>query len=232
MYAAKTIRNDTFKLSFKGKKVNQNTTRLCTVPWMGWDLAQVPDASFCHMTRHNGWGVALWQVQFPMILFWCPVLMVLRYPGVSLLPDPALHQHPGPWGHAGISVNAAVCGRPFDVSEAQHLRVHQVSRAKVLIVAVAGGVAWECVATWVAWVFIARLVERESKKGRRRQKHSKSDKVKQQVQIILLVVLTSLGHQRGVSLPIRLHHTVCSCVPDWGDSLFPSGPRYCQASWQ
>lgn len=99
------------------------------------------------MTRHYGGGVALRQVKLPMLLLRRPVLVVLRYPRVPLLPHPALHQHPGPGGHAGISVYAAVCGRPFDVCEAQHLRVHQVSRAKVLIVAVAGGVARESVAT-------------------------------------------------------------------------------------
>lgn len=91
--------------------------------------------------------------------------MVLRRPGVSLLPHPALQQHPGPGGDAWIRVDAAVRGRPFDVSEAQHLRVHQVSGAKVLIVAVAWGVAREGVATWVAWVFIASLVEKDRAGG-------------------------------------------------------------------
>lgn len=195
-----------------GKSSIKQTSCLCTVPWMGWDLAQISEASFRHMTRHNGRGVALWQVQFPMILLWGPVLMVLRYPRVSLLPHPALHQHPDPRGHAGISVNAAVCGRSFDVSEAQHLWVHQVSRAKVLIVAVAGGVAWQSVATWVAWVFITRLVKREKK--RRRQKYSKSDKVKQQMQIILIVLLTCL-----------VHRVEGEGYPWWG-------PWYCKASWQ
>lgn len=140
------------------QRIQKNTNFLCTVPWMWRDLAKVSDAALCHVTRHDGRSKALLQVHLPIILLWCSVLMVLRYPGVSRLPHPALQQHPGPRGDAGISVYATVCGGPFDVCEAQHLRVHQVSRAKVLIVTVAGGVAWESVATWVTWVFITRLV--------------------------------------------------------------------------
>lgn len=108
---------------------------------MGRDLAQVAKAPLCHVTRHDSRGVALRQVQFPMILLRCHVLVVLRHPGVPRLPGPALHQDPHARGHTGISVNAAVGGCSFDVREAQHLGVHQVSGAKVLIVAVAGGVA-------------------------------------------------------------------------------------------
>lgn len=106
-------------------------------------------------------------------------------PRVPLIPHPALQQHPGPGGHAGVGVDAAVGGRPFDVGEAQDLRVHQVAGAKVLIVAVAGGVAGERVATGVTGVFIARLFQRKTKK-----KYRESHWVKQQVQIIFTVVLT------------------------------------------
>lgn len=108
---------------------------------MGRDLAQVAETPLCHMARHDGRGVALRQVQFPVLLLGRRVLVVLRRPGVPRLPRPALHQDPHAGGHAGISVDAAVGGRSFDVREAQHLGVHQVSGAKVLIVAVAGGVA-------------------------------------------------------------------------------------------
>lgn len=108
---------------------------------MGRYLAQVAEAPLCHVTRHDSRGVALRQVQFPMILLRRHVLMVLRHPRVPRLSSPALHQDPHARGHTGISVNAAVGGCSFDVREAQHLRVHQVSRAKVLIVTVAGGVA-------------------------------------------------------------------------------------------
>lgn len=133
-----------------------------------------------------------------MILFRRSILVVLRHPRMSLLPDSSLQQHSGPGGHAGISVYAAVSGCAFDVREAEHLGVHQVPRAKVLIVTVAGGVAWKSVATWVAWVFITRLAQRErgrEREGWRRKKHSKSNEVKQQLQIILTDALTFLPYQ-------------------------------------
>lgn len=76
---------------------------------MGGDLAQIADASLPHLARQNGRGVALRQVQFPVILFGRSVLVVPRRPRVSLLSRSALHQDPDPGGHAGISVNAAVC---------------------------------------------------------------------------------------------------------------------------
>lgn len=144
---------------------------MCAVPRVRRDLAQVSDAAFGHVTRQDGRGEALLQVQLPVIVLRHSVFVVLRNPGVSLLPRPALQQHPRPGGHAGIRVYAAVCGRPLDVGEAQHLRVHQVPGAKVLIVAVAGGVAREGVATGVARVFIAHLVQ-EDKKEEERQARS------------------------------------------------------------
>lgn len=125
---------------------------------MGRDLAQVSDAALRRVTGQDGRSEALLQVKLPALLLGCAVLVVLRHPGVSLLPDPTL-EHPRPGGHTGVGVYAAVCGGPFDVGEAQHLRVHQVSRAKVLIVAVAGGVAGKGVAAGVAGVFVTGLVE-------------------------------------------------------------------------
>lgn len=96
-----------------------------------------------------------------MILLGWSILMLPRCPRVSLLPRSAWHQHPDPGGHAGISVDTAVCGRPLDVSEAQHLWIHQVPGAKVLIVTVAGGVAGQRVAARVARGFITSLGRRE-----------------------------------------------------------------------
>lgn len=133
---------------------------------MGRDLAQVPDAALGHVAGHDGGGVALGQVQLAVLLLRRPVLVVLRHPGVPRVAHPALQQHPGPGRHAGVGVDAAVRGRPLDVGEAQHLRVHQVPGAKVLVVTVAGGVAGERVAAGVAGVLIARLLgEGDSGRG-------------------------------------------------------------------
>ena len=125
----------------------------CTAPGVGRDLAQVSDAAL-----HDGGGVSLGQVQLPVVVLRRRVLRVLRRPGVRLLTRPALQKDAGAGGHAGVGVDAAVCGRALDVGEAQHLRVHQVPGAKVLLVAVAGGVAGEGVAARVAGVLVSCLV--------------------------------------------------------------------------
>lgn len=89
------------------------------------------------------------------------VLQVLRGPGLhaARLAGAALQvEDAGAGRHAGVGVDAAVRGRALDVREAQHLGVHQVVGAKVLLVAVAGGVAGERVAAGVAGGLLPALV--------------------------------------------------------------------------
>lgn len=141
-------------------------------------LAQVSDAAFGHVTGQDGRREALRQVQLPVLVLRQSVLVVLRSPGVPLLPrPPALQQHPRPGGHAGVGVYAAVRGRPLDVGEAQHLRVHQVPGAEVLVVTVAGGVAREGVAARVARVFIAHLLQEEEEKKKKEVRRGQTEAV-------------------------------------------------------
>lgn len=78
-------------------------------------------------------------------------------------------------GHAGGRVDAAVCGGPLDVGQPQQLRVHQVARPKVLVVAVAGRVTGQRVAAGVAGAtFVSNLGKKEKWKGFRRIPYSAS----------------------------------------------------------
>ena len=126
----------------------------CTAPGVGGDLAEVSQAAL-----HDGGGVALRQVHLPVVVLRGRVLRQLRRPGVGLLTAAHLQEVPRPGGHAGVGVDAAVGGRALDVGEAQHLGVHEVPGAKVLLVAVAGGVAGEGVAAGVAGGLVSRLEE-------------------------------------------------------------------------
>ena len=125
---------------------------------MGGDLAEVPQAAL-----QDGGGVALRQVHLPVVVLRGRVLRQLRRPGVCLLAASHLQEVPRPGGHAGVGVDAAVGGRALDVGEAQHLGVHEVPGAKVLLVAVAGGVAGEGVAAGVAGGLVSRLAPWEER---------------------------------------------------------------------
>lgn len=95
--------------------------------------------------------------------------------GVGPLLGAAVHHRPAArqvhgaqdgGGHAGRRVDAAVRGGPFDVGQPQQLRVHQVPRPEVLVVAVAGRVTGECVAAGVTGAaFVSDLEKKEKWKG-------------------------------------------------------------------
>ncbi len=117
-------------------------------------------------------GVALGKVQPAVVLLRWLLFRQLRCPPVSWIRHPVALEHDAgnrrtgsPRGHAtGRGVNAAVCGGSFNVGETQHLWIHQVPGAKVLLITVtAGGVAGQSVTAGVAGVLIAALLEDDRK---------------------------------------------------------------------
>ncbi len=142
-------------------------------PRMRWDLAQVSHTPIRRcLSGGQSRGVALGKVQPAMVLLRGPFFRQLRFPRVSRIRHPTALEHDAgnrctgdPRGHTtGRGVNAAVCGGSFNVGETQHLWIHQVPGAKVLLITVtAGGVAGQSVTAGVAGVLIAALLEEDRK---------------------------------------------------------------------
>lgn len=135
-------------------------------PGMRGDLAEVAQAAVSGATGRDGGSIAVDSVQLRLL-----ILRPRDVGGVCPLLGPTVHHGPAACqvhgaqargGHTWGCVDAAVGGRALQVGQPQQIRVHQVPRPEVLVIAVAGGVAGQRVAAGVAG---AALIPNLEKRG-------------------------------------------------------------------
>lgn len=137
-----------------------------SLPGVGRNLAEVAQAAVGSTTGGDARCVAMDRVHLGLLIVrsWDVGVGPLLSPPMDQ--GPAARQVHGAQhcsGHARGRVDAAVRGGPLDVCQPQQLGIHEVPRPKVLVVAVAGGVAGQRVAAGVAGAaFISDLEKRET----------------------------------------------------------------------